>query len=194
MKEHNSLLSAMIATGILVLLCLTACHKEEPPAPVTPQPVDYTVLPPVSFLGLNTFGCKINGEIWVPRIERKDVYSPDKVAWFHEKDGTGNGSIQANLFTADGHGDWFDLSFGPTFFRTGEYHYPECNLIYWPSPGGLYVFANTDSISNRMTISVIDTARNIISGQFEFLMINHQYPYDTLKIEDGRFDLIYIPK
>ena len=194
MKKRTSLISTALLTGIFSIACFLSCKKEEPPAPATPQPVDYTVLPPITYWGLNTFGCKINGEVWVPRIEPHDVFATDLFAGFSEHDGQGKGGIDANLFTLDGRSDWFSLSFGPTFFRTGEFHYPECSLIYWPTTGGLYIFENTDPLANKMTISVLDTARNIISGRFDFLMVNNHYPYDTLRIEDGRFDLTYEPR
>lgn len=194
MKKYTSFISAVVLAGVFSMVLLFSCEKEEPPALVMPQPTDYTVLPPITQVGANTFGCKINGEVWVPRIEPSDAVATDIFAALSEQDGQGKGRIHANLFTLDGRVDLFKLSFGPTFFRTGEYHYPECSLIYWPTTGGLYIFTNADPSANRMTISVLDTARNIISGQFEFLLVNNHYPYDTIKIEDGRFDLQYVPE
>ena len=39
-----------------VFLFCTSCKKTSPP----------TVLPPITQNGANTFGCKINGQVWVP--------------------------------------------------------------------------------------------------------------------------------
>jgi hypothetical protein len=102
------------------LLCLgLACQKQPPPGP---EVIDYNVLPPITQEGKNTFGCKIDGEVWVPRVE---LFVPwyDKVCALFES-GIGGGYIFSRVITLS-QDDEMQLYFGPTFFHTGKYYLPE---------------------------------------------------------------------
>ena len=48
-----------------------------------------------------------------------------------------------------------------------------------------------DSLYNNVTITRLDSAKNIISGTFNFLFIPVGNGCDTVHITNGRFDAIY---
>ena len=95
---------------------LYACKKEklEPTPPF--QPIDYTVLPPETQTGANTFGCKVNGEVWVPRVPLLAVTyrAIDATVW--EKNDSGAGAIYCNLVDIE---DAIDNELVLTFGHTG---------------------------------------------------------------------------
>lgn len=192
MKRHPSFISTVVFTGIISIICFSACKKEEPPTPVTPEPIDYTVLPAITQVGANTFGCKVNGEVWVPRIEPPEYFGDPKnstVATLTEADGRGKGYIVCNMLTPENFN--LTIKYGPTFFRTGTYYSPECYVIFHPESYDPYIISSPDSSANWINISHIDSAKNIVAGTFHFLLVNNNAPHDTIRIEDGRFDLPY---
>lgn len=175
------------------MVLLFSCKKEEPPAPVVPQPIDYTVLPAITQVGANTFGCKVNGQVWVPRIPPEDAgFSSSRIASLTEADGLGNGSITCSMRIPE-LSNWFWISFGPTFFRTGTYYSSECFVLFYSDSDDPYIISSSDSSANWINISHLDPVKNIMAGTFKFLLVNSYEPYDTIRIEEGRFDMRYIP-
>jgi hypothetical protein len=187
MKKEIILLLLLLAIGSTWLL---SCTKDPPPN-TNPPPIDYTVLPPITQTGANTFGCLVNGEVWVPRVE---LWVPwyDLAASFSEKDGSGIGSITCRLLTED-QDDFMQVVFGPTLLKTGEYfggvNYASLRIGSMPR----YKSSPLDSLLNRVSVTLIDTTQNIISGTFQFILRNSQGPPDIIMITDGRFDMRYYP-
>jgi hypothetical protein len=184
--------------ALLPLLCgLWACGKDDPLPPYTgPQPIDYTVLPPATQTGVGTFGCKVNGEVWVPRVE---LFVPeyDKSASLHEKNALGGGGISCRLLNTATN-NFMSFGFGPTFFQPttcyGGKSNPICSANFNISPGKWYSTFEADSLSNWVEITHIDTVQNIVSGKFNFYMKNDQNVNEIIKLTDGRFDLKYTPE
>src|SRR6266511_2638533 len=52
---------------ISFLLLTTSCWQPQPPKP---QP---EVLPPLTFEGKNTFGCLVNGKVWLPHTSGAQI-------------------------------------------------------------------------------------------------------------------------
>ena len=183
--------------GLLLLLLmlaasLWACHKEDPIKPAPPP--DYTVLPPATQEGKNTFGCKVNGQVWVPRVPLGTVTAYDKYALFHEKNDRGSGIIICNLI--DGSSDeHFTLAFTPSFFQVRTYKTLSDTALFRFNPDFTRLSENFDHLegdtSNYLTITKIDTARNFISGVFQCSVYNKN---KKIKITEGRFDMPYFPQ
>src|ERR1700730_7257280 len=53
----------LILVCLLILVCGAKCKKSMPSL----------TLPPITQEGKNTFGCKINGQIWIPYFPCKDI-------------------------------------------------------------------------------------------------------------------------
>ena len=180
-------------------LLLHACYPESP-STYEPNIIDYTVLPPITQTGANTFGCKVNGEVWVPRVPIGAVtYRPiDVLVW--EKNGTGKGLISCNLVDLELKIDnWLSIVFTPTFFESGEYCNGEVEVTtgaqFRATSGKRYDSDLHVSSNNCVTIALLDTVNNIISGTFEFSVYNDSINLnDKIEITEGRFDLKYSPQ
>lgn len=185
---------------LLAALSLCACHQEPPPQDPPFVPIDYTVLPPITQEGKNTFGCKVNGEVWVPRIDTRsfDPTRHDKIASLHEKNGSGAGAIVCNLLDFDSkQDDWLQITFGQTFFQPVQ----NCGLmlgvgaLFNTTSGKWYSSKYHDSSNNCVTVTRIDTANNIVSGTFHFVLYRDSVNLnDKIVLSEGRFDMFYYPQ
>jgi hypothetical protein len=186
---------------IFTLLSLFSCRKE-PVGPNPYQPIDYTVLPPATQEGKNTFGCKINGKVWVPRVPLGAVTYTDLAFSFDEKKSLGYGYGVCNLVDLDEKiQDWMNIGFGPSRYVTGDYYSsPDTSFErkFSVKMNRIDDWYDLDELktlySNRFTITQIDTVKNFFSGTFEFTLYNNQNPSDSLKVTEGRFDLPYYPQ
>ncbi len=189
----------LLFTLLAFTVFLISCHKDktEPSPPY--QPIDYTVLPPETQTGANTFGCKVNGEVWVPRVPLLAVTYRDIDALISEKDGTGGGGITCNLVDIEHQIDnSLSISTGITLFKEGKLCYPSSPIIgvrFKKTDGKRYLSKYFDIDENCLNITKFDTLNNIISGTFKFTAYNDTInKNDKIVITDGRFDLKYTPQ
>jgi len=185
----------LLLVPLMAVAWLCACRQEPLPQDPPLVPIDYTVLPPATQEGKNTFGCLVNGEVWVPRVA---LWIPwyDLAGSFSEKDGSGIGNITCRLLTKD-QDDFMQLIFGPTFLQTGLYHMKplvstDAQMRIGPKPW--YVTDYRDSTENWVRLTLIDTSSNIIAGTFQFTLYNSGNNNDKVVVSEGRFDLVYYPK
>ena len=146
-------------------------------------------LPPLTFEGKNTFGCKIDGVSWIP----KGHHDLGMGYWVPP---TGGGLYQKYTNSK------FDVYISANSLWTsmviylknnGSSNYPlarKYNLneagcfAGFRSTGGLY----TDYIrSGWVELLKVDTVNSIVSGRFEFAAYNYANSTEN-KITDGRFD------
>ncbi len=191
MKEKNIFRLLLL---LLLVTSLWACNKEEPIKPAPPP--DYTVLPAATQEGKNTFGCKVNGQVWVPRVE---IFAPwfDKLAQYHEKNGKGSGLISCRLLSTS-KDDFFTMAFAPNYFHLVTYKtLNDSTNLTWFNPDfrlGNEGFEHIEGdSSNFLQITAIDTLNNFISGQFRCVLYNSNRT-KSLKITEGRFDMPYMPE
>lgn len=183
-------------------LFLSACELQviEDPTPIDPPPppIDYNVLPPATQEGLNTFGCKINGKVWVPRVLPYGITIRDIDVLVSEKNMTGGVAITCTLVDPSlGLDEWMSMSGGKTYFKPGT----RCgsdehvSLLYRSDDGQRFSSTYHLNDSNCVTITKIDTINNIISGTFKFTVHRDSINLnDKIEITDGRFDLKYYPQ
>ncbi|MEI6408648.1 MAG: hypothetical protein WCR52_04660 [Bacteroidota bacterium] len=188
---------------VFTLLSLFSCRKEDNTPGIHPAPpTDYTVLPPATQEGKNTFGCKVNGKVWVPRVPWGAVTYTDLFFGLDESGGTGYGHGVCNLVDLDEKiEDWLSIGFGPSHFLTGDYCSapddsiePRFSILMRRIHDYYEMNESKIDCTNRFTLTKIDTVKNFISGTFEFTLYNSQNPSDSLKITEGRFDLLYYPE
>jgi hypothetical protein len=167
---------------ILLLLSLyeIKCNKDGTPI---------ESLPPITTNGANTFGCKVDGKVWLP------------YGGFNLKAITVNGGIIATssaiqIFTCNRkNGAMSDLDITlNNVFDTGTYK------IYNKLDEGLLYSDGNSSYEPFDTFGIVhisrcDTVQKIISGTFSFTatdkMGGSPDSNKTVKITDGRFDLHY---
>lgn len=175
--------------SVIALICLMlACNK---PPPVETEPETHVKLPEATQQGLDTFGCLIDGEVFVARVD-----------W------NMGGAI----------GVWSSFDEDTRLFRTqgtretGESNFEDVRFkAYIPDSIGTYsMFSESDgydgyngygstcsyyhNVSDYGTVNItyLNEETNIISGTFKMTLINDDCPTtSTLEITEGRFDLRY---
>ncbi len=189
MKSH---LLVPLFVVLLTLAIFPACHKPDPDPSDYVQPTDpYHTLPEITQEGKNTFGCLMNGVVWVPRVEiLVPWYTLD--FQFSESDDTGTGGIYCRVLSTT-QDDFMQVIFGPTFFKTGVYgmSFRNSTDMDFTKNNKDYSAWKRDSFFNFVKVNYINTDLNIVSGQFQFKLFNDANPKDSIKVTDGRFDLHY---
>ncbi|HMX38803.1 MAG TPA: hypothetical protein PKD78_00695 [Saprospiraceae bacterium] len=185
-------------------LLLPACHKDDGPYVVppdlTPKP---DTLPALTTIGANTFGCKVNGKVWVVKAGDPVPFDPSFQLFassITEKNGQG-GYITVNEF---GVGVDQTMSFGlpcrkDTLHTHGKVYTDSKRFGIWLSDNTSHkrYYPDTGIIKdNRLEITHLDTVNNVISGTFSFqLFEGNNYKItnrnNSIIVTDGRFDIRY---
>jgi hypothetical protein len=174
----------------IIPFVIVACKKEKPSG----------TLPPITQTGANTFGCKINGIVWVP--------------YFQCSPFTGDCSEVQVIFDHPTH-NFLPLVFQIATMRSnqvnyeGSFYFTNLALAAGNPPraisttGNIYDSLETDCTFNRVSyswdgypgsseltgnkfiITKLDTIAGIMSGVFNFKL--YVWP-DSINVTDGRFD------
>lgn len=175
---------------IIIFFININCKKEKPS----------DVLPAITQTGANTFGCKINGVVWVPYFQCAPFTgqcSEMQTNFIH---------VNSNSFLpysfqlaversdkVDNEGSFvianFSIGQSPsTIWQTGNVFdslnisctYNNQLYVYYGFPGF------SQHAGNNFIITKLDTVNKIMSGIFNFkLFINYS---DSIIVTDGRFD------
>ena len=169
--------------GICIsLLFSTACNK------------NIDELPPATQTGANTFGAKVNGQLWVPQsfgLLANDILETRLFA-------NGDLSIKASNFSSSPTETEFEIfvkevKVTGTYLLNSNVSYPTMSAGY-----GYYVkrkftpeneWLTSSASTGSVTITRIDSANNIVSGTFQFKAASIYNPAEILTVTDGRFDL-----
>lgn len=167
---------------LLPFLFSASCKKG-----VTPTPISVAEeLPLATQDGKNTFGCLINGNVWVPY---KTDFSRKLEVWYDPSYHLGTLRIIAERRKKD-----IDQSITiacDTLNKPGTYQIGK-------RPGRIYfddlikgcVYSDFDSsvqTSGILTVTKLDISNRIMSGTFEFIIFKSGC--DTIKATQGRFDI-----
>lgn len=155
-------------------------------------------LPPLTFEGKNTIGCKINGEPWVP----KGIFAPGVTNYptrggYYVDPFYPNVHILLKTYDPVGEIELFCRNYsGSRYISPGKYYFNKktqpINGYYEKHSYGIY-YTNgkeyiTDSLHNGwIDILKSDSINKIISGKFEFTCFNIT-DNKSYVITDGRFD------
>jgi hypothetical protein len=155
-----------------------------------------TELPPATQTGANTFGAKVNGELWVPQsfgpIHDNTILEAE---FFNNKL-----LINARNFSRSPNETEFEINItnvtGPgTYIMNTDMTLPVSYANY-----GYYVKRNVSPQDEWITSSThtgvvmltkVDTVNRIISGTFSFEGVSLYNAPQTISITDGRFDVKY---
>ena len=160
---------------ILVLLslplALSTCRDEDE-------------LPPITTEGKNTFGCVVNGKLWLPEqslgqgATHAEIYKrPDTLAVNIYSSNQGQSIFMSII-------DFPDLRVNETYYFTNE---KCCGLQFLN-------FENSASCSyevpqsGHIKLLKWDPDKNILAGTFEFKAYSDECE-DTVVITEGRFDI-----
>lgn len=177
-------------TTLLVLLSSTfllnaKCKKDrlEPP----------TVLPPITQNGANTFGCKVNGEVWVPFAKCGFGSNPcgelvADIARTFQNHLPLEIHIGAGQQKRDNSSTAFSIQ-----TKTNQSIYSIGNktdsitINFRKNDGSLYYNYNYYNKPEKFEITKLDTINKIISGTFELTL--YASLTDSLRITEGRYDV-----
>ncbi len=197
MKSHLKYLLPLLT----FILIASSCQKEE--IEVEDE------LPSITQAGLNTFGCKIDGEVLIPKDGDPSFFIGESVGL---KAGTmKGGSVNGNrvryfyihaVNAQDAGGDYLFLYF-PNLDAVGTYtlgNSTGSTMFENNSPNHSIVLKN-DMNSNgirylsfenggEINITRYDSINSIVSGTFEFDVVKESDPLsDTISVTEGRFDI-----
>ncbi len=172
----------------LWLISLFSCKKSGPSA----------VLPPITETGANTFGCNVNGQVWVPYFRCfnggneltyniQPIYDTSVLPIFIAID-AGNYANGETFFIFQQNSSNSDHIYG-----TGNI--VDSLLIHYVAGSGTeytnYQINPGQNSPRYLQISKLDTVNKIVSGTFAFTLYGTSgiNTLDSVVITDGRFDL-----
>lgn len=166
-------------------LIFASCKKEK---------TDEEQLPTITQTGANTFGCLVNGKIYIPKGFEQNNANFKVLVDPNFNDGT----IDVRVFKIDGNTN-LKLNFGSDSAKAvGYYEVNKRNdfsfRIFNTNSGNLvcetpYSFGMLSSKSGFIKITRYDLANGIISGEFEFHFSNPACGLgEPIHITQGRFD------
>ena len=173
----------IIIVIILSTLLGASCKKTN-----TPSPTDQ--LPPTTQTGANTFGCLVNGKVYIPKGSSGNGSPNPKVAYDIGLGGRPVLKINADQYVNNNNSAYFTLNLGNLdhlgyYSNLDEFHF----LMGWlENIGncGTVVFDTTIQKWGGTNVTKLDIPNHIVSGTF-----NCKYKSttcDTVFITDGRFD------
>ena len=156
-------------------------------------------LPPITTTGANTFGCRINGKVWVPSkrpkgdlpqieggiVTRYDSIGPEK-NWYdllifaYREDLTG---FQIFLRRINSIGQ-YQLFFTPSEFPSCV----DCSNSYGYYYTSVSDYKSLPIVESSVNLTQYDTINKIFSGNFSFVALNKNGG-DSIFVTDGRFDI-----
>lgn len=169
----NSFLKSLLLVTWTLLIVNSCKPKDALPAPTTE--------------GLNTFGCKINGKVWIANGIRNDQgpaakaieveFRPLSATTFYLL-------IHTNASTKDR--VQLTLPKGVLGINRLTNRYDDPFAIYYDNQFRL--FNSMDAKPGNVVITRLDTINRIVSGTFEF---DAQYPVskEIVRVTEGRFDI-----
>ncbi len=162
---------------IILITFLTGCDRDKDSS------TKKDVLPPITQEGKNTFGCKVNGEVWVPQ----SGFLINALT----------SSYQSNVFILDAKRETEELDeeifYSGFFDAVGSYSLPNANhtVEFNKVINSILHYYYVDTInSGVVTITKLDTTEGIIAGTFYFDAIDTT-TNEVLHVTDGRFDVKY---
>ncbi len=197
-KTNNKMLNKPISKMWLLYVCLLACLGGCKQCLKAPTP---TTLPDATQTGANTFGCMLNGNLWVAQ-GRSSGFNPAQLPNpYLGYDATYNGGSldvgggivlddksQSNIVITGnnigGTGTYsLDKAKSGIFFKHTDF---VNSLVYYNDGYDGNVFSG-----GELTITKLDKVNKIISGTF-YITIEKPKLGKKIVITDGRFDIKYL--
>ena len=166
----------------LSLFLLASCNK------------DVTELPPATQTGANSFGAKVNGAFWVPKSFGPLHNDILEVRFLANNDMY----INASDFSSSPTETEFEILVknvtGPgTYLLNTDVTYPSTTASY-----AYYVkrrltpideWITSSQQTGSVTVTKFDIPNHIVSGTFQFNLVNMDFPAQTISVTEGRFDI-----
>ncbi len=174
-------------------LATTGCKKKDP----EPE------LPPATQTGANTFGCRLNGELWLPGGYRNGAGRELKFTLYFPYKGQFKGEFALNASRQnDRVDDEVQLALNAVD-HVGSYALDTDAAPYpWALPWldqGMYnsskptkgSYITSTAHTGTLTVTRLDTVAHVIAGTFSFTA-KEIGGTKTFSVTDGRFDINYL--
>ncbi|PZE15684.1 hypothetical protein DNU06_16700 [Putridiphycobacter roseus] len=161
----------------------------EPTPPKTPL----EQLPAATQTGANTFGCIVDGEVYIPKgnFSYKAIEGPS----YYQNEGL----FIINTLNIKDFDDWIYVCIyiKNAVYYTGIYSnigYTTSSFddrvveVFHEDSNAFVVYSVDSTVNHYVEITKLDLDNKIVSGLFEFTAITEDKT-DTIKITNGRFDL-----
>jgi hypothetical protein len=144
------------------------------------------ILPLATQEGKNTFGCLVNGKVWLPKGNNSTSNLDASYDPTFE-----NGSFDLGAYRINNDTDQFIAIGGKNVNTIGTYTFTQDI----DSPGALLNDKKTNCsyneqvniVEGQFTLTRLDIPSQIVSGTFEFVLAKPGC--DTIKVTQGRFDM-----
>jgi hypothetical protein len=168
---------------VLLVLFLFSCKKE------------VTELPPATQTGANTFGCRIDGDIWTP--QKNAVFGSAAILEARQQPDK-DLFINARNFASSPTETEFEI-FIKNMNATGTYNIN--TTMSAPGTGASYIYyvkrninpvnewLTSATYSGTVTITTYDTVQRFVSGTFQLQAINLYNAPQPIAVTEGRFDV-----
>jgi hypothetical protein len=182
--------SSLIFLLPIFLSSFTGCKKNN-------DPTKNAVLPPATQEGKNTVGFTIDGEVWVPYSKCESFSNPcnEILARYGASGGAAPNGIdfgftrtrgsKSSHLTISSSGIGTITTVGNKIDSIGITYRPED----WAS--GNSGFFTGPLPGSKFIITKIDYQSKIISGEFEFVLLEQNGSGRTITLKDGRFDFTF---
>ncbi len=177
------LITTLSIVLIFIVLSASRCKKD----PV--NPIDQ--LPPETTTGAMTFGCKVNGKVFVPRDGRG---RPGLFVQYVNLGNVPDGGWHLNIPAVD----WIPSSIPLVSITTDSLlltegtTYAFKNLKGYPQAfysNDIAVYPKLDNDQGELYITKFDQTNHILSGRFSFVGTSSNG--EKVNITEGRFDIRY---
>ncbi len=169
---------------IFILILLNASCKNDDNSPENPL----DSLPPATQIGAQTFGCLVDGKVFLPKnfgINRLNAFNQNIDGFYYLA--ISSSSRDESMAIAI-RGEVLPEIVQKTYPLGAEKN-GSLNALFIKGIQNDLVTSTTDLNMGRLTITKHDTQNFILSGTFEFTVLDNDGK--EIKITDGRFDVKY---
>ncbi|MEO6837647.1 MAG: DUF6252 family protein [Ginsengibacter sp.] len=177
----------IISSFFFITLTGSKCKKDKPISPADQ-------LPPATQTGANTFGCLINGGVFLPKGPSlgpilqcayqylNTDYSKGYFFQLTASHKNNNGDIVGIAIFSDS----LEISEGSFILSDNKNGNATAQYSQFTDTGNTVIYSK-ETLPGELTITKFDQINQIVSGTFWFNVVKNAG--DTIKITDGRFDM-----
>jgi hypothetical protein len=152
-------------------------------------------LPPITQEGKNTFGCRVNGKVWIPSFKCQ-LFGNQCAELAYSVHPQFNGTDTVLYFSLSAGNDagshaYFEIEpVESGSFIKGVGNYSDSVSIHFFGSGDFWKYNATFSrmLYPVFNITTIDAEKKVVAGTFSFTLFTQDLK-DSVIITDGRFDL-----
>jgi hypothetical protein len=175
------------------VICLSpSCKKHDD----TVDPLSQ--LPPATTTGANTFGCLVNGQVFIPHAVANPGNNSTQCNYIYTNGGyyltvaASNDNNSSYIVNVALNTNLLAISEGQTLKLENRNVAGKACGLYGFVNASIITYQTTTIVSGQLHITKFDQTNQIISGTFNFNAIRTDIlNSDTVHVTDGRFDMKY---